>query len=424
MRLAWRILLRRSPARWATPLLAAVLLVSWYVTSTRNVRMWVEVSFGLTYAMVLAGPLAAGVGAFVAGQERRAGLGELMRSAPRPLGQGRLLALGSSLTWSLVAFAVVAVGVSAWVATGATWGGPDLWALAQAAAALGAFTALGFVVGSGAPSRLVVPLVVAAAYYLQFFVATRSTWPRALVPTSQEAAPLIWGYDPGQSRAQGVWYLAVIFWSGVVVSIGAVRRRIWQATGVTLAATVLVGSVLGVAEAYGGGDSRRSRPMPLACDQGVPQVCVHPAFQALLPDLGARLREVSAPLAGVPGAPRQFVQAPTVGGGTDDVVPFPVARLDNRIDVNFLVVLAVTSLVGDQCSAGGVSGGRQVPADQARGQLAAWLLAQGGLPTGWSPYGGADATALASWSPERRGEWLRTNLAKLRACSADVQPAA
>jgi hypothetical protein len=165
-------------------------------------------------------------------------------------------------------------------------------------------------------------------------------------------------------------------------------------------------------------------PYEPVCQRGTPTVCVHPAFEELLPGVAARIGELAAPLAGVPGAPTRAEQLPRDSWDTapDSVLPFDLYGTYSEPRTEYFAANIALGLARP-----GGPGRLLSPRDPSAGAwdaLAIWLLQRLGEtvdPMMFSRDADSYRVSLAAaerfgrLSPERQRAWLERNYAALRA---------
>ncbi len=193
------------------------------------------------------------------------------------------------------------------------------------------------------------------------------------------------------------------------------------------------------------------------CEQGRVEVCVHPAYEKLLPETTEAVNEVAEPLAGIPGVPDRAVQVYDTGPGylanarntmpfyTDSIKDSGWEQSDSYFD--FEVALALMQVQGpleedaeigmieptarDLERCGKVEEPDMImspnpedfplePAAEAQEVVKSWLLKQSGsYNPEFSFYQCSNAEDLvddfAELEPEKRRTWLEKNFADLRA---------
>ncbi len=163
-----RIEVRRSVALLLFPVLLGL---AWFyfndALSFYRRFLWGEVSLAVRNTAFFAAPCLAGAAAWMAGRERRRGMGELLGTVPGSALGRQLASLLAVIFWGAAAYLLIAAILVAITARHATWGGPILWPGIVGLLALGTYAALGFLIGTALPSRFTAPLVAVLAYFVQ-----------------------------------------------------------------------------------------------------------------------------------------------------------------------------------------------------------------------------------------------------------------
>lgn len=297
--LVWRVLrtevLRSGPAAFVVVL--AVLTAVVILVQRSQLPGWSS-----TFAGALAridvtdsyfGPLAAALGAWVAGRERRRGMGDLLAATSRPAWQR------VHLTWIAVAVGVVAgmlaqavVSIAPGLPGTAYWGGRWVATLAVLVLGVVLYAAVGFAVGRALPGRLIAPLVGLVGF-LGINVAAADPVVQRMWPIGGISLP-----DGQQLYAAvlallAVWLLGLIT-AAVVLALG--RRRVLALVPLAvavIAAVPLVSTLASDTKPWKGPDPA-AQAMVCTTDDG-PQVCVMRVHAALLDDVAKLARgQISA----------------------------------------------------------------------------------------------------------------------------------
>ena len=260
--------------------------VTWLGTEVWPPTWAAAVTWSARTGIVL-GPVAAGVGAWVGGRERRLRVGELVAVTPRPPWQR------VSATWGVLAACValgflaqVAVALAGVVAGGAYAGGREPVSLAVVTLGVLAASALGLVAGRLVPSRLVAPaaaLVVLLGAW--FFRSSLTPWPVGVIAVD----------DGTRLRTVVLVAFVVQLLAGVAACLvlAGARRRPWTLVPAAVAAVATV-SLL-VAPSWTEPDPG-ARALVCTTDGGLP-VCVQQVHAESLDAVAAVVRERTASVA-------------------------------------------------------------------------------------------------------------------------------
>jgi hypothetical protein len=321
-----RIEARRTLAIWLVPVMA---WLAWRMVRDAlalDVVLWLESSAAISRSAVVIGPVAAGAAAWVAGRDRRRGIGDLLGTTSRPAFQRDLAIWAGSAAWGLAAYGAVAAVVLVETARRATWGGPAVWPILAGAFGVAAQAAVGTALGRlnlGRFGNLVVaPMTGIGLFYAQILSSdTRLEeigrgWSRGrLLSLDERWETSVWFGLPAELPAlQACWYLGLT--AAVLAAVAVVRRRgLPEALALTATVAVALVSATGVVQRTGawgpplGADGTvEAAPVALACAGEPVAVCVHPAYRAWLDEIAGATNTALAPLAGVPGAPTRAEQ--------------------------------------------------------------------------------------------------------------------
>ena len=428
------------------PLLATLLGATEIRNDLSHAPLWAVRSMDLQIQVELTGAIVAAVAAWVATRDRRRQLTDLIVTTVRPPWSRQLTAWAAVTSWALVFYGACVAVVYGLTATQTEWGTPIWWLPAVGAAAIVAFSAVGFAIGAAFPSRFTAPLVAIVALFVPqigvIAIQHGHPWGRvsfaegATVPGTATFVP----FHPGLSVTQLLFLLGI---TGVALgalalprgaggrrlrSVGAVVTTVGllaAGTGVALADTAReTGQGIVIPALHAAADDRPIVAVPV-CDHGVIPICVHPAYQAMLPALAAQIGAPLAVLGGLPGAPvrieigsttsaadtaHTLVIGPAVlanPGLTFDTVP-PDLRSDVAINAIQVVVAADRGPIGpaQQAIAGALAQSMHL---NLPGREADPLLPAPGSPAA------AAAQRFAALPATTQHDWLVSHVEALRA---------
>lgn len=315
-----RIELKRSVGLLAVPLL--VLGTWWLVINDvmqAEVRLWPETSH-LTIAMAfLLGPAAGGLSAWSATRSRRRGMEEMLSVTARPPFARELATWTGTMFWPLLTCMSIAGFYIFLAFKDATWGRPLPMPLLLGLLYIVAYSAIGYAAGRWVPSRFTAPLVAIGIFY--------GAWGLLALPPMDLGSLL--GPDPNAiayanvfDKPLGLWSWRVLWALGIGgVALSSVALKIrrsparWMAfvlcglVAFGSAATIL--SLVGnekLAREYGVYEVKPIAYEPV-CEEGRITVCVHPAYEKMLPEIANAINIVAKPLNGISGVPSRMVQA-------------------------------------------------------------------------------------------------------------------
>ena len=156
-----RIELRRSPMPWILPLVAALLWFDSYRPSTSQPPIWVLRTFwnmGQGHTIIDFGPFVAGMAAWIGSRDGRRGMGDLVTATARPRWVAQLVTWAAAAIWAVGGYLIFVGVIFGLYAHQGAGGSPPWWWVAVGAAAVAAFSAVGFAVGAFFPSRFAAPL--------------------------------------------------------------------------------------------------------------------------------------------------------------------------------------------------------------------------------------------------------------------------
>ncbi|WP_030024723.1 hypothetical protein [Streptomyces monomycini] len=296
---------RGSIAPWAGLVVFLSLAAALAAKADRWQGNWGETSLELhAAATLLGGPLAAAIGCWHGGRERRSRTADLRLSAARsPLAQFVVAALPVVVA-VVLGYVLAAAGTLLASAPYVSAGRLLVLPVVADAVFLAATVAVAMVVG-----RLVRWRPVAAAMAGLTYLAL--ALPRDRDSTARFLSPAVNG---GVGEALPVWWQPVVMagWTGGL-AVAAVAYAARRAHGRWVALVPLAVAVCAAVVLVQAGD-RAWRPDPAAgrqvCDGGSPAVCVNALEADLLPQVSQALSGVTGRLAGVPNAPVRFEDLP------------------------------------------------------------------------------------------------------------------
>ena len=317
------------------PLLAILLGATEIRNDLSHAPLWAVRSMDLQIQVELTGAIVAAVAAWVATRDRRRQLTDLVVTTVRARWSRQLTAWAAVTGWALVFYGACVAVVYGVTAGQTDWGGPIWWLPAVGAAAIVAFSAVGFAVGTAFPSRFTAPLVAIVALFAPqigvIAIQHGHPWGRvsfaegATVPGTATYVP----FHPGLSVTQLLFLLGItgVALGALALPSGAGGRRL-RSVGAVVVALGLLAAGTGIALAdtareteqgivipalHSAADDRPIAAVPV-CDHGAIPICVHPAYQAMLPALAAQIGPLLAVVAGLPGAPARVEIGSTTPG--------------------------------------------------------------------------------------------------------------
>lgn len=425
----FRIEARRSLGFCLLPLLVGV---AWYTSRERTddgVAVWVEDSRRIGFALVLLGPLLGGLAAWEAGREERSRLGELGTTVSRPPIWRDLCRWAAITGWGVLAYLIAGSYIFLLALRDATWGGPLLLPILVGFVGLIAYSAVGFAIGTLVPGRFIVPLVPVILYFAEAL-------PTGLRYTSESPTQFLtpWTFldrltVPIQSAAGRAIGWNVIIWmlglTGVMLAIVAVWQRTEAGAVVGLACSVIVaatGGFLLLGTSVGEADTAVPLPPPKCTERGI-EVCLHPAYEAVLDDTAALIDVLIEPLIGVPGAPTQAMDFwySQSTRSTDDVLLInPFLKINGTNDTAQQFVRPLISKSGSRYDSGACETGFR----NAQHAISVALLQRGGWEMETGPNGPSTCETFELQRRTRSPDVLPWENPAVEEMQADIKAAA
>ncbi|MES9536015.1 hypothetical protein [Actinomadura sp. NPDC000600] len=396
---------RRTALLVAVPVLTGLGTAAACLSLSPPVAYWDNTVVALVNAVRFLGPAAAGLAAWTAVRERPLDyLRDLTARSPATGALFDLLLLSSAALVSYVVVTAVAVTVTL---VHAHAGQPQPLGVLSGAGALVLHVVVGYLTGRVAPHRATAALVLAATSLWAALRIPGMSWWSLLPPAALPRIRLFTALRPEVFADQILWttgltaalILGYVMWA---------TRRLLLVLPLAVALAATVSASLGLHDS-GGGTVAPARAEPV-CRRWPLTVCVHPALRDALAPLMEAATPLAARLNGTPGAFTKVEQRPswepvTVVGGVAGV------HLDEDLSPGYAAraVRQISDGLKDAryCTAEGDSRGGY------RALVDAWLL-------GDEPPAVTDtltARRFASWTEQRRRDWLRLHFARYRACA-------
>lgn len=425
-----RIEARRNPGLWLVPLVTASTVAATISILPKGIWLWLQTSVSIRETAILVGPLVAGLSTWAAGRNRRRGIEELLAATPRPAASRDFVAWGGAAVWHGLAYALAAGLVLLFAYVGGAWGSPVLWPVLLGLLAVLTLSAIGYAVGYYIRNRLATPLVAVATYLVLGFTADSAgnlmENPRItyLSPIAGLAGSVFYGVQPNVFFEQSLWLLGL---AGAALAAVALKWRrsvgAWCALLAAMAVAALGSSMLllqtPLGPVQGQMEEARASYEPVCAEGGRLPVCVHPAYEKMLPETAAVVRDVAAPLVGVPGGPTSAEQDPEHRGFSPDG-PLPFFLYDSNSGGQALAEALAVELTRSPSPAS--PGEPEAILNDAQAAFAAWLLEQADVDPDFAIYVSSSPEAVrstaerfAALDPARREKWILDHYAGLRA---------
>jgi hypothetical protein len=367
-RLLW-LELRHNAMVWVLPV---VIGLFWLITYRKAMAMpplWYLRATALQSGAVLdfAVPVT-GAAAWMGSREARRRVRDQVTVTARPGWARLLIPWGATTIWGMAAYLGCLAVLYGVTAHQASWGGPLWWPAAVPAAALPAFSALGFTVGALLPSRFTAPLAAIAAFFIvalstQLINGSQSYWQISPVVTgpwdmsAQPGVAAFYPYVPDLPVAQVMFLvgLTVALLGALGLPAGSGGRRLRAvAAGCSAAGLLAAGTAVRLA-GTGTMDSQGMISIPVlhdaasdqplrftpVCSRTAIPVCLNPAFASYLPVTANALAPLLSQLAGLPGAPARIVQEPVTyqqGAGNSVSVRWQGPAVTGAVPVSRLIL--------------------------------------------------------------------------------------
>jgi hypothetical protein len=415
--------LRRNTMPWILPLIAVLFWFDSYRPSTGTSPLYGLRTFwnmGQGHTIIDFGPFVAGVAAWMGSRDGRRGLADLVTATPRPRWVAQLVTWAATAIWAVAAYLVFVGAMFAMYAHQGVGGTPPWWWVGVGAAAVTAFSAVGFAVGAYWPNRFAAP-VAAFGGFLAMFLSSQtgfthqSGW-ALILPTNS--------YDDFTGSSQtdsGIFYpwvpdvpiARIMLLAGIaVVALGLtglparaggpwLRRA---AAVVTLAGVALAGTAVGLArtahESVEGAvipalhDAASDAPIsytPVCGSSAGTAVCLNPAYGWWMHEVTASLAPMLADVAGLPGAPARVTQVaaayPSGGDGPPQPLTFGGHPTVLRLQLGLLLTPGPSGFAGQMrlLFAHAFVGAGGGPGSQAQQAVQAALLQGAGIPFAAQP---------------------------------------
>lgn len=420
----FRIEARRNLGLWVFPF--AVIAV-WYLSAEERadgIWLWPDISVSIEGTLAVVGPMAAGLAAWTASRNRRRGTEELLATTPYPAASRDFAAWFATAAWLSLAYAAAAGFIHLIAFWDGAWGSPILWPVLVGFFALLAHSALGYAVGHYLPSGFTAPLIAVTLFLLQITPVYFSSSVHHLAPLGESLTRSVFhGVLPNLFFGQTLWFLGLAGVALATVALKRSRNIVVITMTIATVSTATLGAILLLEKPPWASPAKVeaatvSSYEPVCVTKEIP-VCVHPAYEALLPEVAPVVSEISSPLVDLPGGPTRAEQV-----YSSFATPEPGTVSFFLYDRNSLGDVLASQVTGDLV-------GRQTPAvlrdngdtpNDAQIAIEAWLLHQSGRDSEYAIFAGGEPEAIAAaaqrfaeLAPKGRDEWLRKNYSGLRA---------
>lgn len=425
-----RIEVRRNQSFLLFPFVIAAV---WYLAAqewAQGIWLWPDISVSIESSLAVVGPVAAGLAAWTASRNRRRGIEELLATTSRLAASRDLVAWLATTVWFLLAYALAAGLIHLLAYLDGAWGSPILWPVLVGSLALVTHSALGYAVGYYLPSSFTAPLVAVVLFMLQIMPVYFESSIHHLTPLGESLTRSVFhGVLPNLFVGQALWLLGL---AGIALAAVTIKQRpntislgfmIGMITVAAVGITMLLDKPPWASPAQ---MEAASVPYDPVCAKKEIAVCVHPAYEDLLPETATVVSEIVRPLVGVPGAPTRAEQVNSsfISPKSNGTLSF---FLHDRRSLGDELAFQVSSgLVGHETPQT-LRGTAGAP-DDARNAVQAWLLRQAGRNSEYILFASEKPEAVAAASQrfaeltsKEREKWLRKNYTDLRAGRLTVE---
>lgn len=433
-----RLETRRSVGAW---LVLAIPVALWLMFSQGLLKvapLWFETSLIARNSLTLLGPLVAGAAAWMAGRDKRRGLGDLLATTAYPPAARLLTAWLGTTLWGVLGYLVPGVVVVALSASRATWGGPFIGPMLVGLVAIPTCAALGFALGYHLPNHLTAPLGAVALFFGQIIVGELRAWYAFLSPLVSLSKSVWSGVLPHMDPYQLGFLLGL---GGLALGSVALRAQPGRPARfaclalalVTIASMALLwrdaprrgGQSLSLDPRY---RALQLNPIPYTpvCAEATVPVCVHPAYQPYLNDTTATINQLLAPVLGLPGVPTRAEQGyvSMLGPRAEPTLWFDIYPQSGYPKLAFLVAnqLIRERALSPAAFAANCPAANPSSCHFAQFVIGRWLLRQAGLPDAGTFSMSSDGTdsmrgavdRFAALDPALQRAWLEAHFADLR----------
>jgi hypothetical protein len=453
-----RVETRRSVALFLSPM---VLAAAWWMAwngvygsmqdaQYMNVYTWEETSRVIKDSILTTGPILAGLSAWVAGREARRGAEDLLSTTAKPQSSRLLATWAGTVIPFVAAYVLLALLLGIPTAINATWGVPLPGYTLVGLVALLMDSTLGFAVGHYLRNWFAAPLVAVALYVLHIMPMGFYDFGINYTLLSPAAYSNLYGSDvfhePPQLAVPQLLFFGGL--GGAALSAVLFRGVEGKARITSLASLVVCAGGLILALNTDHPDSMSAGepdtvPYEPVCKEDEITVCVHPAYEKLLPETVRAVNQVAEPLIGIPATPERAVQidnfvtpedfekGTATFGYPGEEAKYDIAESlvvdEAKMEELFSIENKREASEEDLKKCGGSPDQRYFePSYEAQSVIAGWLLQRDGAALGEVYMGGCPnaqdlVDRFAALESIERETWLENNLADLRAGKATLK---
>lgn len=211
---------RRSLVLWLLPFFVLIASYAAIVELPRGVWLWPHTSVAIQAALVLAGPVAAGLSAWVAARNRRRNIEELLSTTSHSATIRDLITWAATAAWLCLAYLLVAISLLLVTSLEATWSSPSVGPVLAGLFAICMHSAIGYVIGYFLPRLFTALLVTVFDYLIQGFVGF--FFVSYLSPVATPIPDAFYDLSPNISVIQTLWFFGV---SATVLGLVSLRLK-------------------------------------------------------------------------------------------------------------------------------------------------------------------------------------------------------
>lgn len=409
---------RRSLALWLVPFFAALMSYTAIGELPRGVWLWPHTSVAIQDSLVLVGPFAAGLSAWVAARNRRRNIEELLITTPFSAAIRDLTTWGATAAWICLGYVLVTAALFLSTFSGATWGAPSAGPVVAGTFALCMHSAVGYAIGYLLPRLFTALFVAVLDYLIQGFAGY--FWGSYLSPVATPFPDAFYGVFPDVSALQTLWFASASAAALAFVALKATEKSAVALLSVAAVLVLAAGTAVLVARTNPPlSPERAGISLPSyepVCEERALTVCVHPAYEGLLSEAATTIDQMTTPLIGVAGGPIRASQVPNQPvrlreDGTLEFYIYDGSSLNDQLQVELAYALVQ----------GGSSSDRGAELTRVQTVIAASLTQPASTSDVSNLFPGlADETTSEAFdrfsrlSTEEQRGWLKKNFSEVR----------
>jgi hypothetical protein len=227
--------MRRSLSLWLLPFFAIVMCYVTFRELPKGVWLWPHTSVAIQTSLILTGPLAAGLSAWVAARNRRRDIEELLITTPLSAATRDLTVWMATAAWICFGYVLVTATLLLATLSEATWGSPSMGPIVAGFFALAMHSAAGYAIGYLSPRLFTALFVAVLDYLIQGF--TGYFLGSYLSPVATPFPDAFYGVFPNISMLQTLWFFGA---SAAVLGLVTLKSREISAVSLISVVAILV----------------------------------------------------------------------------------------------------------------------------------------------------------------------------------------